>query len=137
MKQLFKRSLGIAITFIALFASSSAFAQPQGGGGGGGGQQGPPSAPTAKEITKMVEEVSKELSLTEEQKTKVSALYTDHFKVVKAKLEAGRPERSEMEALEKSFETNVNKVLTPAQQKLYAAYLKKNKQNRGGGQRPS
>ena len=131
MKQLVKRNLGVLVMFIALFVSSSVFAQPP-----GGGQQGPPSVPNAKQIQKKVAKVSKKLSLSDKQEIQVSKLYTAHYEEVKSKLKSGRPEQKEMEALENKFEKEVNKVLTTEQQKLFAAYQKKNRQQQMGGQPP-
>ncbi|MFA9390979.1 MAG: hypothetical protein ACERKD_14315 [Prolixibacteraceae bacterium] len=141
MKQLVKRNLGLAIAIITLFIGSSAFAQPPGGGGQrggqGGGQQSPPPVPNSKQIQKMVADLSKELFLTDKQETEISTIYVDHFSEVSDKMESGRPERTEMEALETKFEKKVSAVLTEEQQKLYANYLKKNAKQQKGGQRPS
>lgn len=132
-KQSFFISLGILFILIALSFLNVVNAQPP-EGGQSGGQQGPPSVPNAKQIEKMVADVSKELSLSDEQEAQVSKLYVAHFEEVKKVTSAGRPERSTMEALDAKLEKEVNKVLTKDQQKLYADYLKKN-QNKGG-QRP-
>ena len=129
--QLFIISLGILFILIALSFFNVVNAQPQ------GGQQGPPSVPNAKQIKKMVVDVSKELSLNDEQETQVSKLYVAHFDEVKKATSSGRPERSTMEALDTKFEKEVNKVLTTDQQKLFAAYQKKNKPQQMGGQRPN
>ncbi len=129
--QLFIISLGILFFLITLSAFNVVNAQPQ------GGQQGPPSIPNAKQIKKMVAEVSKELSLNDEQQIQVSKLYVAHFEEVKKATSSGRPERSTMEALDTKFEREVNKVISPEQQKIFAAYQKKNKPQQMGGQRPN
>ena len=128
--QLFIISLGILFFLVTLSAFNVVNAQPQ------GRQQGPPSVPNAKQIKKMVTDVSKELSLNDEQVTQVSTLYVAHFDEVKKATSSGRPEKSTMEALDAKFEKEVNKVLTTPQQKLFAAYQKKNRPQMGG-QRPN
>ena len=90
------------------------------------GQQGPPPTPTAKEIKIMVNELSDELSFSNEQKEQVLELYTSHFKEVESKTKSGRPDRNEMEKLKITFENNVKILLTKDQQKLFSAYQKKN-----------
>lgn len=137
MKQLVKRNLGLAIAIISLFISSSVFAQPPGGGGQKGGQQGRPPVPNSKQVQKMVTDLSKALFLNEKQETEISTIYVDHFSEVSNKMKSGRPERTEMEALETKFEKKVSAVLTEEQQKLYANYLKKNAKKQMGDQRPN
>jgi len=100
------------------------------------GQQGPPPAPDAKQISLMVEDLSKELSLTASQKSQISDLYTAHYKTIELKTKSGRPNREEMDALKTKFEKEVNALLTEEQQKLYKAYLKKNAPKQNGQQRP-
>ena len=101
----------------------------------GGGQQGPPPVPTTKEIKEMVSDMSKEISLNEDQEAEVLELYTIHFKEVKKKTKSGRPDRNEMESLKTDFEKEVKAILTAKQQKLYVAYQKKNSSNRNKQQR--
>lgn len=127
-----KRLKGLLILATILLTGLT-YAQPGGGGGGGqqggqqGEQQGPPPVPTAKEITKMVNEIATSISLTDVQKTAVSKLYTEHFAAVKEKTSgSSRPKREEMEALKTDLETKVKALLTEEQQKGYITYLKKN-----------
>jgi Spy/CpxP family protein refolding chaperone len=129
--KMIKKASILWLIAIALFTGGFAQAQPS------GGQQGPPPVPNAKQIQKTVAKVSKKLSLNEEQEKQVSKLYVAHFDEVKKATSSGRPERSTMEALDAKFEKEVNKVLTPDQQKLFAAYQKKNKPQQMGGQRPN
>lgn len=118
-----------------LLISSISYAQPQ-GGGQQRGPKGPPAIPNASQIKKMVKQLSTELSLTEDQETKVSALYTAHFDAVKAKTKVGAPIREEMEKLKVDFEKEVKSLLDKEQKKLYVAYLKK-QTNQAGQQRPN
>ncbi|WP_111707314.1 hypothetical protein [Lutibacter citreus] len=117
-----------AIVVLALVITTTTFAQQRGPRGGqqGGSQQGPPEVPTTKEIVKMVDKLSSEILLSDEQKTEVLVLYKEHFEKVESKTSSGRPKREEMETLKEDFETDVKAVLTKDQQKLYASYLKKN-----------
>ena len=132
MKQLIKRNLGLAFTLLVLLVGSSVYAQPPGGGGGQSG----PQIPGTKQIKKMVADLSKELSLNDEQESKISEMYVTHFDEVKEATSSGRPDRNEMEAMKTEFEKEVKSVLTEEQQKLFAAYQKKNKPQQMGGQRP-
>ena len=101
------------------------------------GQQGPPPIPSEKEIEKMVEDLSNELSLDQEQEATISLLYVAHFEEVSDKMESGRPNRNEMEKLKSELETEVKDNLTDAQVTKYEAYLKnvsaQNRRRRPGG----
>lgn len=112
---------------VVLMITTSACGQQRGPRGQqGGGQQGPPELPTTKQIEKMVDKLSSEILLSEEQETKVLELYKNHFEEVESKTKSGRPDRSEMEELKEDFEDDVKAVLTEDQEKLYTTYLKKN-----------
>lgn len=126
MKESLKRNVGIVIALIVLFVSSSVFAQPPDGGGQSGIQ-----IPSSKQIKKMVTELSKELSLNDEQEASISKMYTAHFAEVKKATSSGRPDRNKMEALKTKFEKGVNAVLTKEQQKKFVAYQKKNEKRQG------
>ena len=119
------KKLKSIVTLVAMMLATSLFAQPP-----GGGQQGPPPIPNAKEITKMVTEMSAEINLDEAQKESVQEIYTAHFEIVSEKVEAGRPERKEMEALDTKLQEDVEAILDEDQQKLYKAYLKAQKKDR-------
>lgn len=123
-------SLKALMLSIAIMVGGLIYAQPP-GGGQGGGKQGPPPLPSDDEIEAMVEDLSKELSLSSAQEDQVLDLYFEHFEIVESKTKAGRPERSEMEEIKSKFESDVNAVLTDDQKELYTAYLKKNKKQKG------
>lgn len=110
----------VLIALVAIFMSSALMAQPQ-----GRGQQGPPSLPTEKQVSKMVDEMGEELSLNVEQNEAINRIYNEHFKLVEEKQKAGRPERSEMEALKTSLNTEVKVLLTDEQKVAYDTYVKK------------
>lgn len=113
-----------------LLVSTSLFAQPP-GGGQRGGQQGPPPIPNDKQIEKMGSEIADELTLSNEQETKVLNLYKAHFAQVKEKNEGNnRPDRQEMEALKSTLEKQVKAELTREQTTKYEAYLKKQRPQR-------
>jgi len=121
------------LVIVALIITTSACGQQRGGQRGGGqqgGQQGPPALPTDDEIEEMVEDLSSEILLSDEQESKVLVLYKEHFEKVESKTKSGRPDRDEMEALKEDFEDEVNEVLTDDQQKLFTAYQKKNSKKR-------
>lgn len=122
------------LVFLLSFAVSSVtFAQAPGGGSGGGMRQGPPSVPTNKQIKKMVAEIAEEVTLTDEQEVMVLAKYQEHFAAVKKKISgSSRPERSEMEALDATFEKEVKELLTEKQVVKYEAYVKTQKKSQRG-----
>lgn len=131
------KSIRSLVIFLSLCISSLTFAQGPGGGGppggGGGMQQGPPSAPTNKQIKKMVTKLSKEIGLSEKQEESVLETYQEHYEVVEEKLsESSRPERSEMEALELELQKEVKELLTDEQIVKYKTYLKEQEKNKKG-----
>ena len=124
----------IILMVITLFSGGILFSQP--GQGQRGGQQGPPPVPNSKQIKEMVSNLAKEISLTNEQEVSVMECYTKHFEEVKAKTSgSSRPDREEMEALDKNFENQIKSTLTADQQKKFDAWQKKNKPGQGGRQR--
>lgn len=113
-----------------LFVCTLVFAQSP-GGGQRGGQQGPPPIPNDKQIEKMVSDIADELTLSNEQETKVLSLYKEHFTQVKEKTSGNnRPNREEMKALKSAFEKKVKAELTKEQVNKYEAYLKKQRPQR-------
>ncbi len=120
MKQLIKfTAIGTMALVILLLSSQLTQAQQ-------GSQPGPPPLPNDKQIEAMVDDLSKELSLTAEQEKKVSEKYFNHFDEVKIKMESGRPDRKVMETHKANFEKDVKTLLTKEQQEKYDNYLKKN-----------
>ena len=122
---LIKSSLLIFI-ISAFIASSSISAQPQ---------QRPPKVPDAKEITNMVKNLSKELSLSSKQQQEIKSLFTNHFADLKDRMEAKRnehdAERQKIDNHKKQFESEINKVLNDEQQELFVEFMKNNhKQNK-------
>lgn len=92
--------------------------------------QGPPPIPNQEQIDKMVDEMAKTLSLDKEQKKEVKKKFAKHFEEVKAKIEASRPKREEMEALKSDFEKDVKSVLNDEQKKQFDAFMKEKEKER-------
>ena len=122
MKQIKKHAIIRASAMVILIIMSQ-FAQAQ-----QRGQQGPPPTLDDDQIEAMVEDLSKELSLTADQGKEVSEKYFEHFDEVKALMEKGRPDRKVMETLKSDFEKDIEVLLTDVQKEKYKDYLKKNQQ---------
>ena len=122
----FNISIALLITAMFFLTSNLSAQQRQ------GQEQGPPPIPNKTQIDKMVEDLSTELSLSDDQKTEILSLYTDHFAEVKSSMSSGqRPSREEMQSLKKEFEDQVKSQLNEEQQDLFDEFMKKNqKQDR-------
>ncbi len=102
-----------------------------GGMGGGGGQKGPTPA-------QMMDTMAKELTLSADQKTKISAIQDDVAAKRKAfpKDMAREQRRAEMTKLRAAADVKIKALLSPEQQKKYDAMQAKRRaqmQARGGG----
>ena len=114
-----------------LLVSASLFAQPAGGGQRAGQHPGPPPVPGNKQIEKMVTDLADEISLSNEQETKILELYQSYFKKVKTKISGkNRPKPEEMEALDATLAKNVKAELTENQKSKYETYLKSQRERR-------
>jgi len=125
MKKLFKISgVLLAVMLGLLISTNQAGAQNR-------PHQHPPMLPDSTKIVKMVEELSKELSLSESQKAEITELHFAHFAEAKAKMEkdkAGHEKnRESMDALRKEFEAQVSGLLTDEQKTRFENLMK----NRG------
>ena len=125
MKTRIKNTVNFVLLLCVVLIASTVSAQQR--GPQDGGQQGPPPLPSSKQIEKMVSNMSKEISLSEDQESEVLEIYTAHFEEVEDKTKSGRPDRKVMEALKTDLEKEVNALLTEEQQELYKAYQKKNR----------
>jgi len=118
-------SVNIILFITAMFfITSSLFAQER---------QKPPQIPNETQITKMVEKLSKELSLSENQKTEILALYVNHFAEVKASMEDESGQKKgheEMENMRAEFEEEVKSLLNEEQQDMFDEFMKKNHKQR-------
>ena len=112
----------IAVIVSLLFSTSIANAQNR------RHQPPPPRLPDSCQVNKMVGELSKELTLTEAQKAKISDLYFTHFNEAKVMMEKDREAHEKnMEAMEenrKNLETQVSDVLTKEQKAEYEDFMK-------------
>jgi len=117
-------NLVLVILFTAfIFMSSNLFAQQR-------QEQGPPPIPNETQITKMVDDLSAELSLTATQKTSILTLYTNHFAEVKASMNGKRKSREEMESHRAQFEDKVKSLIDENQKSLFEKFLKSKKESR-------
>lgn len=112
---------------------------PGGPGGGGGGQRGGGRMNPEQQIARLEEGVGK---LTDDQKTKLTALYTAQREKMRAMRdqEAGTPEerRAKMDEAMKAMRSEVRALLTPEQQTKFDALPPMGPGGRGpggGGQR--
>ncbi|NQV36472.1 MAG: hypothetical protein HQ509_00515 [Candidatus Marinimicrobia bacterium] len=84
--------------------------------------------PDSKQIVQMVDELATALSLTEEQKTKVSEMHFAHFEEAKDQMEKSKTSRNNdrhaMDALRKEFEEQVKAVLNDEQKKQFETFIK-------------
>jgi len=87
------------------------------------GHHTPPNDSTF--INKMVENMSEELSLTEEQKKEIKELHLAHFKKVRDEMKDDREKnRDEMEKMKEKLENSVLEVLNDEQKERYKKYMK-------------
>lgn len=113
-----KRSLLIPIGFILITTSLSA--QPR------GKNQGPPPIPSDAEVTRMVDDMSTTLKLSESQKGQIIDLYISHFNEVRTEMKSAQKsrenDRERMEALRSQLESQVKSVLTKKQIKAFVKF---------------
>jgi Spy/CpxP family protein refolding chaperone len=97
----------------------------QGGGGGGRGMMDPATRVAA---------IDKAVTLTDDQKTKITAIYTDDAKKM-ADLRASQdPDmRTKMMAMRTDENTKIKALLTDVQKPKFDAYLASMPQGRGPG----
>jgi len=95
--------------------------------------------PDSTHIKQMVEELATSLSLSAEQKEKVSELHFSHFKQVKAMIKKDKADREKhrtaMDALRKEFENQVKAELNNKQKTEFEKFIKAHGP-RPGGQKP-
>ena len=130
MKQNKVSTLTIYFLLIGLFLSITLQAQQR------QRPDNPPMQPDSSQIVKMVDHLSKSLSLTEEQSTEVARLHFAHFNEMKAqkeKIEAAREKnRQEMENLKGNFQDEIKALLTDEQKEEFDEFIK----SHGPKQRP-
>lgn len=95
-------------------------------GGGGGRMQMTPEAQVAA--------LDKAVTLTDDQKTKATAMYTaDAKKMADLRASQDPDMRTKMMAMRTDEQTQIKAMLTDDQKTKYAAYLASMPQGRGGG----
>jgi hypothetical protein len=131
----FNKSIFILITGIILLANQLFAQEPR----GQRRSEGPPPLPDSTRIVEMVDELSKSLSLDEEQKTKILELHFTHFAEAKELMEESKKDREghreAMDELRKEFEDQVKNVLTEDQVEEFEEFVK-NRQKQQRGNRP-
>lgn len=96
-------------------------------GGGGGGRMTPEARVAA---------IDKAVTLTDDQKTKITALYTADQKKMQDLMAAQDPDmRTKMMAMRTDENTQIKALLTDDQKPKFDAYLASLPQRGGGGQR--
>lgn len=118
------------LLLVALLAGTISFSQAQ---------QGPQRNP--EEMAKRnLEMLDKRLSLTEDQKTKISAIVMSHRKSMDSLRNAAGADRqamrSKMQPFQQAHQEKIKAVLTDTQKKSYEAFLTEQQNRMGnGGQR--
>ena len=97
----------------------------QGGGGGGRMQMAPADRVAA---------IDKAVTLTDDQKTKITAIYTaDQKKMADLRASQDPDMRTKMQAMRADENTQIKALLTDDQKPKFDAYLASMPQGRGGG----
>lgn len=119
-KKRFNLSIVLLITAFFFLISNLSAQQRKG--------QGPPPIPNETQIIKMVDDLSSQLLLSDDQKTEILALYQNYFAEVKSSMNGEqRPSREKMESLKEEFEDDVKSLLTDVQQDAFDEFQKTNK----------
>ncbi len=103
-----------------LLMASNIIAQPQ-------HQQPPPMLPDSDQILKMVDELSTELSLREDQHVNILELFKAHFNEVKASMGNQKDQsgnREEMDRLRSDFENKVKNLVNDKQKAGFDEFMK-------------
>lgn len=110
----------IVTLFLFLFAASYMNAQPK--------DKKPPMIPNDEQIAHMVEDMAKQLDLTEAQKEKVLLLHKEHFQKLRGMMKKeneGRDKmREEHEQFKKQLEQDVKSIIGENQVQKYEEFLK-------------
>ena len=90
-----------------------------------------PPIPNEKQVEQMISKFNEELKLTDKQANELKALFLDHFKELKNKLEKQRKakklEREEMEKFRKEFENSLQSLLSEEQAEKLKKIMHQNK----------
>ena len=89
--------------------------------------QGPPRIPDSAQILKMVNELTLTLSLTDDQKTRITDLFVAHFEEVGKLMKQGNGDRRQhhqmMESRRREFEEKVISLLTDDQKIKFKKFM--------------
>ncbi len=120
-----KMKYGI-LSLMSIFMVAGLVGQPQ------RGQQSPP-IPDTEQIENMVDELAEILALTDQQKSKIQALYSTHFTDVNKLMgnSSDRPDREAMEKLKTEFENQIKNLLTDKQIEDYLEFMASKKPQGG------
>ncbi len=135
MKTIFKNNIGLIIILLITFYSGSVVNAQQ-----HDRHQGPPSIPDSTQIVRMMDELGKELSLSESQKASVSKLHFAHIQQAKEIMEKDKADheknREAMEAIRKDFENQVTELFNKEQKKKFKEFMKNKRPPHDGKHRP-
>lgn len=121
MKKLSMISTIAVIAVLMILNTSNIFSQQQ--------QKRPPMIPDDQQISKMVDEMAQELSLTKTQKEEITLLHKQHFAEVKQLMDTEKSEREQMkqkhDQLRIDFENRMRSVMKEDQLQKYDEFMKK------------
>lgn len=112
-----------SLLILVLGLSMSVFAQQGQGRAQGGKGMGMAALPVQERVTTILTNMDTRLSLSDDQKEKLTTLYTAHFEAMDAlRAEGTRPTQQERETYQTGMITSVKDVLTEEQVKLFDTY---------------
>lgn len=120
------KKLKLILILLVLVTGNALYAQQQ-----GSRQQGP-KMPDSEEIVKMIEDLTSQLLLSDDQAEEVSTIFTQHFEEIETKMSGeSRPDRDQMESLKAEFEKDIKSILNEDQIKNFEEYMKEQNKNQG------
>ena len=110
----------LLIIATTLFISGNLLAQQQ------QNRNSPPKPPSAIEVNKIIDDLSKALSLNESQKKEVSDLFMNHFNEIRKSVESKEEKvsREQMESKRRRFEEQVKSLLNDAQKIEFDKFMR-------------
>lgn len=112
-----------SLLILVLGLSMSVFAQQGQGRAQGGKGMGMAALPVQQRVTTIVTNMDTRLLLSDDQKEKLTTLYTAHFEAMDAiRAEGTRPTQQERQTYQTGMITSVKDVLTEEQVKLFDTY---------------
>lgn len=112
-----------SLLILVLGLSMSVFAQQGQGRAQGGKGMGMATLTVQERVTTILTNMDTRLSLSDDQKEKLTTLYSAHFEAMDAlRAEGTRPTQQERETYQTGMITSVKDVLTEEQVKLFDTY---------------